>query len=344
MGRVVFKNKAAQGKWLSGFLTGRPQNSKAALVCDVSERTIRDWRRAKFNISHESLIKLCKEFNAPFPKEVNVVSDYWYAIKGARKGASRRMELYGPPGTLEGRKKGGRKSQQMRKLHPELYLNCIKRKLYKFPVKSEGLAELVGIILGDGGITDYQIKITLNKETEPEYIIFVAELINKLFGEAPRKYYYIAGKKQKVCNVTINSSEVIDFFGRMGLEKGNKVLRQADVPNWIKENLEYSKACVRGLMDTDGAIYYHKHKTGGFSCFNVGLTYCSYCDPLRDFFFKVLFGLKFTPKIKGHSVYLYRKDEIKRYFDIIGSHDKHHIVRFNNFLELKEKRRGTQVV
>ena len=59
----------------------------------------------------------------------------------------------------------------------------------------------------------------------------------------------------------------------------------------------------------------------------------------------MLLNLGFTTKIKGHSVYLYRQGEIKRYFDIIGSNNMRHAVRFTQYFKLKELlRRSTQVV
>ena len=41
--------------------------------------------------------------------------------KGASKGGIKHLALYGPPGTPEGRKKGGHISQVRRKEHPEQY-------------------------------------------------------------------------------------------------------------------------------------------------------------------------------------------------------------------------------
>lgn len=37
--------------------------------------------------------------------------------------------------------------------------------------------------------------------------------------------------------------------------KGSKIKQQARVPHWIRTNHKFSKACLRGLTQTDGCIY-----------------------------------------------------------------------------------------
>lgn len=80
---------------------------KLGLISGVSSRTLRDWRREKYTGSYEVLLHLSKKFNIKLPEELDVLGDYWYVSKGARKGALRRNELYGAPGTIESRRKGG---------------------------------------------------------------------------------------------------------------------------------------------------------------------------------------------------------------------------------------------
>lgn len=335
MTRIIFpKNK--QSIWL-GKIAKKSQlsNSELAEICGISSKTFRDWRREKFLISKDALTKLSNKFDESIPEKIKEVDNYWYIGKGARKGALRRLELYGPPGTVEGRKKGGRNSQKNRRLHPELYPNCILRKNYIFPKKSKELAELVGIILGDGGITNSQIKISLNKVTEPEYVEYVSRLMATLFTIPPAKYFF-KGRGKNVCVLCFGGVALIEYLLKIGLKTGNKVLRQVGVPNWILINRTYSVACLRGLVDTDGCIYSHKHITQGFPCLNYGLTFTNYSKPLLDFAYDVLLREGFTPKLKKHGVYLYRQNEVKRYFDIIGSSNNLHYRELEIILKKKD--------
>lgn len=337
MGRIKFP-KGKQSEWINNILLkNQGKVDYLSGICGVSSRTIRDWRREKFTISEKALLKLKKKFSVPFPSGIKYIPDFWYVIKGARKGALKRLEIYGPLGTPEGRKKGGRISQLRRRLHPELYPNCIKRKIFVKPEKSTQLAESTGIILGDGGITDYQLKISLNKETEPEYIEFVTDLFKDIFKEKPQKYYY-GNRAQKVCLLCLGGIELIHYLNDIGLNKGSKVLRQAEVPKWVKENKEYSIACLRGLADTDGCIYYHKHSSYGFRYFNLGWTFTNHSKPLLEFAYITLLNNGFTPKIRTHSVYLYRESEVVKYFDIIGSHNQHHLRRLEYYKEIKKQK------
>ena len=37
--------------------------------------------------------------------------------------------------------------------------------------------------------------------------------------------------------------------------EGSKIAQNAHVPDWILANLKFSKACLRGLIQTDGCVY-----------------------------------------------------------------------------------------
>ena len=120
MGRVIFR-KGEQRRWIDQILekSGVCLEDIATMV-KVSSRTVRDWRREKFSISDMAVQLWSDKFDLPFPDRIKRVSDYWYAVKGARKGAFRKMELYGPPGTSEGRKKGGTRFANKKKITPRV--------------------------------------------------------------------------------------------------------------------------------------------------------------------------------------------------------------------------------
>ena len=57
----------------------------------------------------------------------------------------------------------------------------LRRKIINIPLLSEKLAEFMGILYGDGGLTRYQVKVTFNK-IDKAYAEFVTRLIKKLFS------------------------------------------------------------------------------------------------------------------------------------------------------------------
>jgi intein/homing endonuclease len=128
--------------------------------------------------------------------------------------------------------------------------------------KNTKLAELFGIILGDGHLQEHQdknkerykgsyfVEITLN-EGEKELINRTKSLLRDITKIEPKEY----NKSGKAIRIVVHSKELVKKFKNLGLESGNKKENQVSVPKWIKEDKEFSKSCLKGLIDTDGSIY-----------------------------------------------------------------------------------------
>ncbi len=154
MVRVVF-DRGKQGEFLRqvGDVFGYTSDKLGKLV-GISGRSFRDWISERTIGEKVALEKLGRVSGVPLPKILEERKEYWSARKYARKGALVRLKKYGPPGTPEGRRKGGRVSQQRRRENPEFYkaLGVKLRNEFTYPEKSEELAEFAGIVLGDGGL------------------------------------------------------------------------------------------------------------------------------------------------------------------------------------------------
>ena len=223
------------------------------------------------------------------------------------------------PGTIEGRRKGGQISQQRRRVNPDYYRKqgCNVAKTFLFPDKSDKLAELFGIILGDGGITSRQLHITLNSVADHKYSIYVKQLIGDLLGECPHVY---KRKDAKAVVLVVSGVGLINYLVSNGLLTGNKVVGQVDVPDWIKINQDYSTSCVRGLIDTDGGVFVHKYVSKGKSYSYLKINFTNMSQPLRAFIYTSLEHLGFHPKMQSfNKVWLYNEKEVLRYFQVIGS-------------------------
>lgn len=339
MSRIKLK-KTAQIRFLTDVQQALETDwSELAETLKVHPRCLSDWRRAKFTIPGRVFDKCIKLANGKIKVPAyKIFSDFWSVRKFAKKGGLARSKKYGGPGTPEGRSLGGLVSQRRRKLHPELFQHCNLKKNILSPKDSSELAELFGIILGDGGINnDCQVVITLNKENDKKYIKFVSKLIEKLFGLSPKIYKYRSPACKKVVGVTINSTAVVEFLLRRGLKKGSKVRQQIGVPNWIKNNTEFSRSCLRGLIDTDGGVYYHKHSSNGYRCFNIGLCFTNKSFPLLEFVKDALSVFKFSPRFSSskNNIYLYRETEVLRYVQEIGFSNPYHLRRVRGFFKIK---------
>ena len=301
-----------------------------AEICAVEKRTLFDWRREKYKMSYEALKKLHKVIGFDMPASIEVLPEYWSTKKAGRIGAICRNELYGNPGTLEGRSKGGRATQKKFTSNPESAkkLGFIIRKEITFPSKSEDLAEFFGLTLGDGSISKYQVTISMNSKTDAVYGNFVKKLIAKLFRTNPA----VRIAEKNTLQVVATGRNLIEFLLKHGLKVGDKVAQQVNVPEWIMKNKKFTIRCLRGLIDTDGGIYFHTHVTKGIKYKHIGLCFTSHSTPLLNSVHKILLSLGIEAKNnKKNHVFIYARNEIRKYMDIVGSNNLKHIKRFKSY-------------
>lgn len=193
------------------------------------------------------------------------------------------------------------------------------RKKVILPRRSDMLAEFLGIMMGDGGINNlWQITITLNSVADAKYARYVVVLCKKLFGISPavRKR---KGKRALV--ISLASTSVVDFLVSQGLPRGNKIKNGLKIPNWIFSKDSYQKSCLRGMLDTDGCIFIHKHRVCGKIYKNISLSFTSYSQELISYVMSTLerFGIIAYITGRGTDVNIYQMDAITKYLKIIGT-------------------------
>lgn len=110
------------------------------------------------------------------------------------------------------------------------------------------LAELIGILLGDGGISRKVIVISIQSKAKG-YIERVRKLVKSVLKYELR---FHKRKNKEVVDLKIHSVARVACLLQLGLKMGNKVEMQVKIPDWIKANNEYFISCIRGLIDTDG--------------------------------------------------------------------------------------------
>lgn len=129
--------------------------------------------------------------------------------------------------------------------------------------RNKDLAELFGILLGDGHldkhsrdrgdryISSYYVCVTLNDE-EQQLINRTKKLFRNCLDKKPKVQDL---NHASAVNIKIYGKEVIEALEKLGLKSGNKTENQVEVPAWIMENRDFQRACLRGLIDTGGSIY-----------------------------------------------------------------------------------------
>jgi len=309
-----------QKKFLDGVSDKSKLSTEAlAKIANVHPRSFRDWKRQKLTMTLAAAEKFVALFRVALPEDKKIMVERW---KKAKKRASTiggfaLFKKHGSPATLEGRRRGGIK--EIANLRKNGIIPSFK--IYKLPIGlSEKLAEYVGVMLGDGGITAGQCTITLNSEVDREYIYFVSHLGKKLFGETPKVY---KRKDSKALALYYNGTFLIKYLLSIGLKIGNKVRQQVDAPDWVKSSLIYRVACVRGLMDTDGGVFLHRYRVNGKEYVYKKICFTNRSLPLLMFVKKTLEELGFTPKLVSNvankKVWLYNTNEVRTYLKKVGT-------------------------
>jgi len=193
------------------------------------------------------------------------------------------------------------------------------RKEITIPAFSAPLAEFVGILLGDGGLNNsWQATISLNAISDRKYSNYVCSLGASLFKVIPavRKR-----KTRQTLVVSFASTSMVEFLISIGIPFGNKLAGTLLIPTWIYENSKYRVACVRGLMDTDGCLFIHRHKVRGIYYENIGLCFTSYSPELVLQVALIFQEHHIKPHVtdKGRRIYLYSKKAVQDYLKIFGT-------------------------
>ena len=302
--------------------------SDLSSIIKISQRTLTDWKNEKRPISLMVLEKMCGLAKIKIPENIQTKEPFWWAVKAGKIAGKKVYEKYGVVGgNPENRKAKWRKWYE--KTGKENLPKNFHRKIFNTPDKDEFLSELIGIILGDGGISKRQVIITLNKKDDKDYSRFVANLIEKVLKMKPGVHERRDGH---VVNIAMSSTNLVDFLISMGIKTGNKVKNQVDVPLWIKKNNSFKKSCLRGLMDTDGCIFNECHRINKKIYCYPRLSFVNHSEPLLLFVFETAKELGFSPKIRNNrSVNLEKREDIRKYFNTVGTSNKKHLNRFNKF-------------
>lgn len=193
--------------------------------------------------------------------------------------------------------------------------------LIDIPPYSERLAEFIGILLGDGSLNYYQVTVTLGTK-ELNYALFISSLMDEIFDVQSR---ILISRRTNYRVVYFGSRKIVLWLLDMGLAY-NKVVAQVAIPSWCFNNIDYMKAALRGLIDTDGSIY--ALRSGA----QISLTNRSI--PLLKGAQAMLQYLGYSPsRISCYKIYLTKKADLLRYFNEIGFHNQKHIQRFSTFVK-----------
>jgi hypothetical protein len=197
------------------------------------------------------------------------------------------------------------------------YLNT--KKDITIPVeRTPDLAELFGVLLGDGHVSHFQTMVTLGSK-EASYVAYVAKLFQRVTG--------VRGTICKVAGayytVYVGSVTLTEWLFKEGMVS-NKVREQVDVPKWIFESPIFMERFVRGFFDTDGSVYRLK--------FGIQVSFCNRSVPLLKSIRNMLVLLEYrVSEISLYNLYMTRRSDVARFFREISPKNIKHIKRYRLF-------------
>ena len=205
-----------------------------------------------------------------------------------------------------------------------------------FPEKCKELAEFVGIILGDGNIYShskgkkigvYSVRIAGDYKKDKDYHLnYIQPLCVKPFEIKVRVRNHVINNERFIC---LDSKQLIKYLMSIGLKSGDKIKNNLGIPTWIFKNKEFLKACLRGLIDTDGSVFRMSQRDSGL--IRIGFTNHNtrLLDDTRAAFVKLGF---YPSKIIGNKkIFISRQSDIARYIKEIGFSNSKHKDRFKEF-------------
>lgn len=315
--RCYISDKNHLKEWFTSVrANGFSTSQKIATHLNVSTRTLTDWQRAKFGIPQYQFRRL--EKIAPYRYEDILVRDDLELKKiSARLGGIARSKK-GPLGSIESRRKGGYASlatHRLRKTGLFMLKEC-----NPYP-HTKSVAELTGIIIGDGHLSPGQLEITLDARERP-----YAEYVQKLLQAITKYKPILRNRTDTVIAIYLSGKEIIRQFHLLGIEYGNKTKKQNYIPGWILEREEFSKAFIKGIFDTDGCLYIDRHKIGTKIYRHWGISQASNNQIFLEEVGKLLIKLGFHPTTSTkHRIILRRQEEVHLFMDVIRPENAKHV-------------------
>lgn len=180
---------------------------------------------------------------------------------------------------------------------------------YKKLKKDKYLAELVGIILGDGNLYKHlrteNLRIICNSK-DIVYIRHIDSLINMIFCKKPA---IIKRKNENTIVVSLYQNKISK---RLDIPCGNKIINNVGIPPWIYSNKEYMIKCLKGLFETDGCFQEDKKNYAQY------IEFKNNCKKLKEDVYDILQELKFNPQFGKNYIRLAKKKEVYGFKNLIG--------------------------
>jgi len=189
------------------------------------------------------------------------------------------------------------------------------------PAMNENLAELLGIITGDGylGKDKYELCIALDKNADRDYVPHVVAIIQKLFCTQATVSF-----QKNVARVKVYSKELFTYLNQTHKTPIGNKRNIHRIPLHVWSNSIYLTAFLRGLFDTDGSFHRHRPTDAAVEITSLDNQFLQQVVDALNFL-----GIRATRSSKN--AYVYSKEHIHQFFYKIGSSNPKNQKKYNHF-------------
>jgi len=178
------------------------------------------------------------------------------------------------------------------------------------PLEKNGdLAELIGVILGDGHIEKFprtERLLIFSNSNNLGFVNRYAELVEKIFEKKP---YIYKQSKQNCIRISLYEKRISK---RLGVPTGSRKGINFRIPGWINKNRSFVIRYLRGLYEAEGSLSFHiptcTHK---FVFSNTNKSLLKNVE-------KSLRVLGFSPHSDRVRVQLSKKDQVAKAVELLG--------------------------
>lgn len=197
------------------------------------------------------------------------------------------------------------------------------KKQFVKPKLDEKLAEIIGVLNGDGHISNFKYEVCVaGNRLEKDYFNYLKKLFQSKLNLKFRIFNVTSGLKMRCYSKSLSQ-----FFIDIGLPKGNK-LNKLKIPLFIKTNKTYLLHYIRGLFDTDGTIYVRRKKD---MVLEISSADNRFLKEIRN----SLSSFDLHSSLLKNHIAIYNKKDIIRFFCIIKPANTKHLKKYKGYLKLR---------
>src|SRR3989338_4408887 len=131
-------------------------------------------------------------------------------------------------------------------------------KARKLVADKDKLAYIIGLALGDGNLSNPNGRaVRLRITCDVKYPKLIQRIKATIQHVLPENKVSIVLRKKNCVDVSCFSNHWEAILGWY-VGKGSKFAQKVSVPDWIKTNADYAKWCLKGLIETDGSVYFDR--------------------------------------------------------------------------------------